>query len=127
MKVLVADDELPIRMLMEQTLEDIEGIELFFASNGEEALHAISEENPEIVFLDVMMPEYDGYEVLEIVHSHKEYDNMRVILLTAKGSETDIRRAEMYNIDLYITKPFDPDFILDKTTKIIEEIKRYNQ
>jgi DNA-binding response OmpR family regulator len=126
MKILVADDELPIRMLMEQTLEDIEGIELFFASNGEEALHAILEENPEIVFLDVMMPEFDGYEVLEIVHSHIECDDMRVILLTAKGSETDIRKAEMYNIDLYITKPFDPDFILDKTAKIIEEIKRYN-
>jgi Response regulator containing CheY-like receiver, AAA-type ATPase, and DNA-binding domains len=126
MKILVADDELPIRMLMEQTLEDIEGIELFFASNGEEALHAISEENPEIVFLDVMMPEFNGYEVLEIVNSHEEYSDMRVILLTAKGSETDIRRAESYNVDLYITKPFDPDFILDKTTDIIEEINRYN-
>ena len=68
-KLLIVDDEAHIRMLIEQTLEDLEddGVDLLFAENGEEALNLIKEEEPNLVFLDVMMPKMNGMEVCQIV------------------------------------------------------------
>ena len=67
MKILICDDEPYIRMLLEQTLEDLEdeGVEIFIASNGQEGYDLIVEEKPQLVFLDVMMPKKDGFEVLK--------------------------------------------------------------
>jgi len=120
-KILIVDDEAPIRMLLEQTLEEIEEeFELYRAKDGEEALKIILEERPNIVFLDVMMPGLTGYEVLDKIKDKDELKDIKIILLTAKGGTEEIKMSNRYNIYLYITKPFDPDFIVEKTLELLQ-------
>lgn len=120
-KILIVDDEAPIRMLLEQTLEEIEEeFELYRAKDGEEALEIILQERPNIVFLDVMMPGLTGYEVLDEIKDKDELKGIKIILLTAKGSTEEIKMSNRYNIYLYITKPFDPDFIVEKTLELLQ-------
>lgn len=119
-KILIVDDEAHIRMLIEQTLEDLEdeGVELLFAENGEEALHTIQNEEPNLVFLDVMMPKMNGMEVCQKVKKELKLSNVYIILLTAKGQEVDRQKGLEMGADKYMTKPFDPDQML----AIAEEI-----
>jgi DNA-binding response OmpR family regulator len=120
-KILIVDDEAPIRMLLEQTLEEIEEeFELYRAKDGEEGLKIILQEKPDIVFLDVMMPGLTGYEVLDKIKDKDELKDIKIILLTAKGSTEEIKMSNRYNIYLYITKPFDPDFIVEKTLELLQ-------
>ncbi len=120
-KILIVDDEAPIRMLLEQTLEEIEEeFELYRAKDGEEGLKIIVQEKPDIVFLDVMMPGLTGYEVLDKIKDKDELKDIKIILLTAKGSTEEIKMSNRYNIYLYITKPFDPDFIVEKTLELLQ-------
>ena len=121
-KILIVDDEAHIRMLLEQTLEDFEdkGVKFFSADNGRKALDIILNEKPDLVFLDVMMPELNGYDVCSKVKQELGLDEVYIIMLTAKGQEYDKKRALEAGADLYITKPFDPDFILDKAGEVIK-------
>jgi len=121
-KILIVDDEAHIRMLLEQTLEDFEdkGVKLFSADNGRKALDIILNEKPDLVFLDVMMPELNGYDVCSKVKQELGLDEVYIIMLTAKGQEYDKKRALEAGADLYITKPFDPDFIINKTEEVFQ-------
>ena len=94
-KLLIVDDEAHIRMLIEQTLEDLEdeGVELLFAENGEEALNLIQHEEPNLVFLDVMMPKMNGMEVCHKVKKELKLSQVYIILLTAKGQEVDRQKG----------------------------------
>jgi DNA-binding response OmpR family regulator len=120
-KILIVDDEPHIRMLLEQTLEELEdeGVEIFTAENGEEALSAIQEEQPNLVFLDVMMPKMNGFDVCHTVKRELQLSQIYIIMLTAKGQEFDRVRGEEVGADIYMTKPFDPDEILDKAYEIL--------
>ena len=119
--ILIVDDEAHIRILMEQTLEDLEdeGIELLTASNGAEALELIETERPTLVFLDVMMPKMDGFEVCQAVKGSNLLQDTYIIMLTAKGQEFDQQRGQEVGANLYMTKPFDPDEVLEKATEIL--------
>ena len=119
-KLLIVDDESHIRMLIEQTLEDLEddGVELLFAENGEQALEVIQREEPNLVFLDVMMPKMNGMEVCHKVKKELHLAHVYIILLTAKGQEVDRQKGLDMGADRYMTKPFDPDEML----AIAEEI-----
>ncbi|MGC9357155.1 MAG: response regulator transcription factor [Anaerolineae bacterium] len=119
-RVLVVDDEAFIRVLLSQTLEELEdqGVELLEAADGREALEVALEEHPHLVFLDVMMPELSGYEVCrQIKATHPE---VYVILLTAKGQAVDKEEGAAAGADEYVTKPFDPDYILERAAAILE-------
>ena len=120
-KVLIVDDEAHIRMLLEQTLEELEddGINFFSAQNGEEALDIIQSETPELVFLDVMMPKMNGMEVCRRVKKELMLDNVFIVLLTAKGQELDRQKGQEVGADLYMTKPFDPEMILNKAKEVL--------
>lgn len=120
-KLLIVDDEAHIRMLLEQTLEDLEdeGVNFFSAENGEEALKIIQEENPQLVFLDVMMPKMNGMEVCRKVKKELKLNDVFIVLLTAKGQELDRQKGQEVGADLYMTKPFDPEVILDKAKEIL--------
>jgi CheY-like chemotaxis protein len=121
-KILIADDEVHIRILLEQTLEDLVDafdIQLLFASDGDEALALIRQEIPHLVFLDIMMPKRDGYEVCQAVTQDPETKDTKIILLTAKGQETDRSRGASSGALYYITKPFDPDHVLGLAKKIL--------
>ncbi|AFY69042.1 response regulator receiver protein [Thalassoporum mexicanum PCC 7367] len=121
-KLLIVDDEPHIRLLLEQTLEELEdiGVELLSAENGEEALETIKEEKPDLVFLDVMMPKMNGFDVCNTVKNELKYTDVYIIMLTAKGQEFDKQKGSEVGADIYMTKPFDPDEVLEKSCEILE-------
>ncbi len=120
-KVLIADDEPHIRLLLEQTLEDLEdeGLEIFTAENGAEALDSIKENKPDMVFLDVMMPKMNGFEVCSEVKNNLKIPDIYIVLLTAKGQEIDKLKGMESGADMYMTKPFNPDDIVKKVREIL--------
>ncbi|SHE60835.1 response regulator transcription factor [Flavisolibacter ginsengisoli] len=120
-KLLIVDDEAHIRMLIEQTLEELEdeGVNFLMAENGEQALELIQSENPQLVFLDVMMPKMNGMEVCRRVKKELSID-VYIVLLTAKGQELDRLKGQEVGADLYMTKPFDPEVILAKAREVLE-------
>ena len=113
--VLIVDDEAHIRALLEQTLEELEdeGVELMTAADGAAALALIAAERPDLVFLDVMMPRMNGYEVCRAVRSDLGLTDVTIVLLTAKGQDADRVQGLAVGADEFRTKPFDPDEILD--------------
>jgi two-component system alkaline phosphatase synthesis response regulator PhoP len=121
-KIVIVDDEVHIRALIEQTLEDLEDdhdVELFTASNGQEGLDLITEEKPDLVFLDVMMPLMNGYDVCKNVMQNPELGHVKIVLLTAKGQEADRERGLSSGATEYMTKPFDPDDLLDYAKRVL--------
>ena len=119
-KILIVDDEPFIRQLLELTLEELEdkGVELLYAANGQEALEIIKKENPCLVFLDVMMPIMNGFEVCNQVKNELNISDIYIVLLTAKGQEFDKEKGREVGSDLYMTKPFNPDEVLAKAREI---------
>jgi len=120
-RILIADDEAYIRLLIEQALEDLEdeGVELLTASDGEEALQAIKAKKPELVFLDVMMPKMNGFDVCYAVKKELGLDDVYIVLLTAKGQEFDKQKGQAVGADAYMTKPFDPDELFEKAVDVL--------
>jgi DNA-binding response OmpR family regulator len=120
-KLLIVDDEPHIRMLLEQTLEELEDqdVQILTAENGLEALEMIRLEKPDLVFLDVMMPKMNGYDVCQQVKADSTLNDVYIIMLTAKGQELDRDRGRDVGADIYMTKPFDPDEILEKSCEIL--------
>ena len=121
-KVLIVDDEPHIRYLLELTLEELEddGVEVITADNGETALEIIRDERPAIVFLDVMMPKMNGFDVCHAVKNELAMHDVYIVLLTAKGQEFDKQRGQDVRADLYMTKPFNPDDVLAKAREILD-------
>jgi len=121
-KILIVDDEPHIRLLLEQTLEDLEdeGVQLLIADNGEEALDTIKAEKPDLVFLDVMMPKMNGFDVCNAVKNEPSIKGVYIIMLTAKGQEFDKLKGKEVGADLYMTKPFDPDEVVKKSMQVLE-------
>ncbi len=117
-KVLVVDDEPFICRSLSFLLEKND-FEVFQARNGKEALVAIDTHRPDLVFLDVMMPELDGFEVTRRVRAQPELAEIRIILLTAKGQDSDRQVGLQAGADDYMTKPFSPTKILDRAREIL--------
>ena len=121
-KLLIVDDEAHIRMLIGQTLEELEdeGVNFFTAENGEQALEIIQVERPQLVFLDVMMPKMNGMEVCRRVKKELGLNDVFIVLLTAKGQELDRQKGQEVGADVYMTKPFDPEKILEKARVVLQ-------
>lgn len=121
-KILIADDEVHIRILLEKTLADLTDtldIEFFTASDGDEALNLIQQESPQVVFLDIMMPKQDGYTVCQAVSQDPSLKDITIILLTAKGQEIDRSLGLSCGARYYVTKPFDPNYLLELTRQLL--------
>ncbi len=120
-KILIADDEPGMRILLEQTLESLEekGVELLLASNGRDAVECIKKERPLIVLLDVMMPEMNGFEVCKAIKMELGIKGVYILMLTAKGQEIDKQMGKDVGVDDYMTKPFDPDEIVEKVVEVL--------
>ena len=118
-KILIVDDEPHLRFLLEQTLEDFEdySVRIESVENGQLALDSISEEKPDLMFLDVMMPLVNGFDVCTRVKSNPNTADIYIVLLTAKGQEMDRIKGQEVGADLYLTKPFDPDEIVEITSE----------
>ncbi|GAB4534613.1 MAG: hypothetical protein Kow0063_17910 [Anaerolineae bacterium] len=119
--VLIADDEAYVRLLIEQSLEELEdeGVELLTAEDGQEALATIQARKPDLVFLDVMMPRMNGFDVCYTVKRELELSQVHVVMLTARGQEFDRQRGEAVGVDGYMTKPFDPDELLARARAVL--------
>ena len=112
--ILIVDDEIHIRTLIRQALEELEdeGVEIATAENGAEGLALIEADRPRLVFLDVMMPKMNGFDVCRRVKRELGLAEVFITLLTAKGQEIDRQKGEEVGADRYMTKPFDPDELL---------------
>jgi len=119
--VLIVDDEQHIRLLIEQTLEELEdeGVQLLTAADGEEALEVVGIHRPELVFLDVMMPKKNGFEVCAAIKHEQGLASTKVVLLTAKGQAVDREAGMAAGADRYVTKPFDPDELLAMARELL--------
>lgn len=106
-RVLVVDDEPEIRELCRVNLE-FEGFEVLEAADGAEALRVVREQQPDVVFLDLMMPGIDGWDVLHALKEDDRTARIPVILLTAKSGEEDQMRGFQEGILEYVSKPFNP-------------------
>ena len=120
-KILIVDDEPNIIILMEQILEELEdeGVSILTAKDGQEALETIQKEQPNLVFLDVMMPYISGLEVCETIKKDDYFSHIYIILLTARGQSFDEENGIKAGADLYITKPFRPKDVLLKSKEIL--------
>jgi DNA-binding response OmpR family regulator len=117
--VLVVDDEPNIRRLVEHHLTGA-GYRVRTATNGVEALERFAEETPDLVLLDVLMPRVDGLEVLRALKSEPESAGVPVLLLTARGTDDQIRRGWQEGTDLYLVKPFNPRELVTVVRRMLE-------
>ncbi len=104
-KVLIADDEQNIVISLEFLLAR-EGFQVLVAQDGEEALAKARAEKPDLVLLDVMMPKMNGFDVCQALRADPELSAVRILMLTAKGRETEISKGLGLGADAYMTKPF---------------------
>ena len=117
-KILIVDDEPGILMSLDFLMKK-NGFEVFIARNGAEALEIVNEVKPEVVILDVMMPEVDGYEVCEKIKANEETAHAKVIFLSAKGKETDIHKGLSLGAEMYMTKPFSTRVLLENVKQLL--------
>lgn len=110
-RILVVDDERHIVRLIQVNLERA-GYEILTAFDGVEALEKVSQDNPDMLVLDVMMPRMDGFEVLRNLKADPRTESIPVIMLTAKAQDADIFRGWQTGVDAYLTKPFNPRELL---------------
>lgn len=117
-KVLIVDDEpsiiVPLQFLMDQN-----GYETSVAFSGEEAMETVAASHPNLILLDIMLPIIDGFEVCQRVRENPEWNDIRIILLTAMGSEANIAKGLALGADAYITKPFSNSEVIAKVKELI--------
>ena len=104
-KILIVDDEPNIVISLEFLMKK-EGFEIAVAGDGEEALAKVASFNPDLVLLDVMMPKKSGFEVCEALRADPERAGLLIIMLTAKGRDTEVAKGLAIGADAYVTKPF---------------------
>ena len=120
-RILIVDDDALIRNLLGQILEPFEekGVEILMADNGINAIESVKNAKPQIVFLDVMMPKMNGFEVCDILRNDLQIKDVHIIMLTAKGQEIDKRKAKMVGADSYITKPFNIQELIQRVSDVL--------
>jgi DNA-binding response OmpR family regulator len=104
-QILIIDDE-PNIVLSLEFLMKREGFEVAVAGDGEAALRAMAERRPDVVILDVMMPRLNGFEVCRRIRAEPALAGVRVLMLSAKGRETEVKKGLELGADAYVTKPF---------------------
>lgn len=104
-KILIADDEPNILISLEFLMKR-EGYEVLLARDGQEALDVMARERPDLVLLDVMMPVKTGFDVCHEVRASESLRHVPILMLTAKGRETDVAKGLALGADAYMTKPF---------------------
>ena len=117
-KILIVDDEPNIARQLTFVLEK-EGFDVSVATNGEEAMEHVRRSKPSLMFLDVMMPKKNGYEVCEELKANPDFKDIHVIMLTAKGQDTDREKGLSLGADEFITKPFSPMHIVGRVKELL--------
>jgi len=115
-RVLIADDEPSIVISLEFLMEQ-SGYEIRTVANGDDALRVTREFRPHLLLLDIMLPLKNGFEVCQVIRESPELNPVKIIMLTAKGRETEVAKGLALGADAYITKPF-------ATRELLEAVKR---
>jgi two-component system alkaline phosphatase synthesis response regulator PhoP len=120
--ILIVDDAPYVRALLLETLEELEdeGHDLLTAGDGAAGWELVKAKRPALVLLDVMMPKMNGYEVCQRIKQDPALSDAYVILLTAKGQEVDRDRGWEAGADDYVTKPFDPDNLVERARQVLQ-------
>ena len=116
-KILIADDEHKIVMTLEYAFRKA-GYEVFIARDGSEVLEILKDQTPDAILLDVMMPNLDGYTTLSEIKKNENLNNIKIIFLSAKTGENDIKKGLDLGADAYMTKPYS----IKKLTEKVEEL-----
>ena len=122
-KILIADDEPNIVAAIEFLLQQ-SGYEVHVARNGEEALRLVEACIPDLVLLDVMMPKKSGYEVCTRIRERADWRHIKVVMLSAKGRETEVNKGLLLGADLYVTKPFSTRELMAKIKGLLDQGSR---
>ena len=118
-RILIADDEPNIVAAIEYLLQQ-SGYEVQVACNGEEALRLVEASIPDLVLLDVMMPKKSGYEVCTRIRERADWRHIKIVMLSAKGRETEVNKGLLMGADLYVTKPFSTRELIGKIKGLLE-------
>ncbi len=118
-KILIADDEPNIVAAVEFLLQR-SGYEVHVARNGDEALKAVEDCNPDLVLLDVMMPLRSGYEVCKRIRERADWGHIKIIMLSAKGRDAEVSKGLSIGADLYVTKPFSTRDLIAKINGLLQ-------
>jgi DNA-binding response OmpR family regulator len=117
-KVLIVDDELsilvPLKFLLEKNDFHVE-----LAQSGKDALEKITQSKPDLILLDIMLPDLDGYEIFQLIRENPEWNDIKVIYLSAKNRDVDIAKGLNLGVDAYVTKPFSNAELMEKIQKLI--------
>jgi CheY-like chemotaxis protein len=116
-RVLVVDDDEVIRQLIAVNLQ-LEGFEVSTAVDGQDCLEKVAEVRPDVITLDVMMPRLDGWVTAVRLREDPGTAHIRVVMITARAQEHDIRRGHEIGVDAYVTKPFDPNQLIQTVRKL---------
>ena len=118
-KILIADDEPNIIISLEFLLRR-EGYEVVVAQDGVEALAQVRAERPDMAILDVMMPHRNGFEVCQDLRQDPEFKDLRIMMLTAKGRDTEVSKGLALGADVYMTKPFSTKELIAKVKALMD-------
>ena len=118
-KILIADDEANILISLEYLMKR-EGYSVSVARDGQQAIEAILRERPALVLLDVMMPKKTGFEVCQEVRANDAVKSTLILMLTAKGRDTDVAKGVGSGADAYMTKPFSTRELVQKVRQMLE-------
>ncbi len=116
-RVLVVDDDDVIRQLITVNLE-LEGFEVATAVDGQDCLDKVKAVQPDVITLDIMMPRLDGWEAAGRLRADPETAGIKVVLLSARAQEADLERGSRIGVDAYLTKPFDPDELIEVVRRL---------
>lgn len=121
-RILIAEDNAEIRTLVSSILVE-EGHKVGVAQNGQQALDMLVDDPPDVLVLDIMMPQMDGYTVLKELKGAGAKEQMKILILTAKTSESDWVRGYKLGADAYLTKPFDTDELINGIEDLLSSTK----
>ena len=117
-RVLICDDDPVILRLIQVNLE-LEGYEVLVAHHGEEAIEVAQAERPDLIILDIMMPKLDGYQTCKRLKADESTEAIPVVFLSAKAQQSDIEKGKAYGVAEYLTKPFDPNDLVDLVERLL--------
>ncbi len=118
-KILVVDDDPYILMSLEFLMKK-NGYDVMVARNGTEALDLVEKQVPQVVLLDIMMPDVDGYEICKHIKASKKLKEAKVVFMSAKSKEADIKKGYELGASLYITKPFSTREMMKQIKELME-------
>ncbi len=119
-KILIADDE-PNIVISLDFLMQRSGYQVRLAANGDEALRQITEFHPDLILLDIMLPQKNGFEVCQKIRENPAWNGIKVVMLTAKGQESEVTKGLALGADAYITKPFATRELLASVRRLLQE------